>query len=42
MAMFEAAGVSMKLSEDRWLFRDVDIELSKGDTLVLRGPSGAG
>lgn len=42
MAMFEAVGISMKLSEERWLFRDVDIELKKGETLVLRGPSGAG
>lgn len=40
--MFEAKGISMKLNDDRWLFKDVHIVLEKGDTLVLRGPSGAG
>jgi ABC-type multidrug transport system ATPase subunit len=40
--MFEAQGVSMQLEDGRWLFKQVDIELEKGDILVLRGPSGAG
>lgn len=40
--MFEAKGISMKLNDDRWLFKDVNIVLEKGDILVLRGPSGAG
>ncbi|CAO3701181.1 hypothetical protein G6F70_000321 [Rhizopus microsporus] len=42
MPMFEAQGVSMQLEDGRWLFKQVDIELEKGDILVLRGPSGAG
>jgi ABC-type arginine transport system ATPase subunit len=40
--MFEAKGISMQLGDGRWLFKDVNIHLEKGDTLVLRGPSGAG
>lgn len=42
MTMFEASGISMQLGDGRWLFKDVCLELEKGDTLVLRGPSGAG
>ncbi|ORZ25641.1 P-loop containing nucleoside triphosphate hydrolase protein [Absidia repens] len=40
--MFEAKGVSMKLSNGRWLFRDINLSVDKGQVLVLRGPSGAG
>lgn len=40
--MFEARGMSMQLGDGRWLFKDVDLELEKGDCCVLRGPSGAG
>lgn len=40
--MFEAEGISMQLGDGRWLFKDVNIRLEKGETLVLRGPSGAG
>ncbi|KAG0734436.1 hypothetical protein G6F57_012942 [Rhizopus arrhizus] len=42
MPMFEALGISMQLEDGRWLFKEVNIELEKGDILVLRGPSGAG
>ncbi|KAI9259030.1 P-loop containing nucleoside triphosphate hydrolase protein [Sporodiniella umbellata] len=42
MAMFEASDISMQLDDGRWLFKEVNIELEKGDILVLRGPSGAG
>lgn len=42
MAMFEASGISMQLGDGRWLFKEVSFEIEKGDTLVLRGPSGAG
>lgn len=42
MSVFEASGVSMQLGDSRWLFKDVCLNLEKGDTLVLRGPSGAG
>lgn len=40
--MLKVNDLSLKLNQDRWLFKDVDIELEKGDILVLRGPSGAG
>jgi ABC-type multidrug transport system ATPase subunit len=40
--MFEASGISMQLGDGHWLFKDVSLKLEKGDTLVLRGPSGAG
>lgn len=42
LAMLKVNGMSLQLKQDRWLFKDVDIELNKGETLVLRGPSGAG
>ncbi|ORZ03872.1 ATP-binding cassette transporter [Syncephalastrum racemosum] len=40
--LFEAHGVSMRLPEGRWLFRDIDIRLDKGEVLVLQGASGTG
>ncbi|CAO3643377.1 unnamed protein product [Cunninghamella blakesleeana] len=40
--MFEAKGFSMKVSNDRWLFRDISLNVEKGDVLILRGPSGSG
>ncbi|KAI8086305.1 P-loop containing nucleoside triphosphate hydrolase protein [Halteromyces radiatus] len=40
--MFEAKGISMKLANDRWLFRDISLSVEKGQVLILRGPSGAG
>ncbi|KAL1927745.1 hypothetical protein VTP01DRAFT_3566 [Rhizomucor pusillus] len=40
--MLEAHGLSMQLADGRWLFKNTDIMLNKGDVLVLRGPSGAG
>ncbi|KAI9488458.1 P-loop containing nucleoside triphosphate hydrolase protein [Zychaea mexicana] len=42
MTMLEATGLSMQVGDGRWLFKDIDIYLCKGDVLVLRGPSGAG
>ncbi|KAG2220770.1 hypothetical protein INT45_012263 [Circinella minor] len=42
MTMLEATGLSMQVGDGRWLFKEIDIYLSKGDVLVLRGPSGAG
>ncbi|SAM06074.1 hypothetical protein [Absidia glauca] len=32
----------MKLANERWLFRDINLSVDKGQVLVLRGPSGAG
>lgn len=40
--MLEAHGLSMQLADGRWLFKNTDVILNKGDVLVLRGPSGAG
>ncbi|KAI9475494.1 MAG: ATP-binding cassette transporter [Benjaminiella poitrasii] len=40
--IFEAKDISLKLDNNRWLFKDINITLSRGQTLVLRGPSGAG
>ncbi|KAL0091178.1 ATP-binding cassette transporter [Phycomyces blakesleeanus] len=42
MTIFEANNFSMQLDDGRWLFKDVNIKLDKGDVLVLRGQSGAG
>ncbi|KAI9012093.1 P-loop containing nucleoside triphosphate hydrolase protein [Phycomyces nitens] len=42
MSILESKGLSMQLDDGRWLFKDIDIELEKGDILVLRGQSGAG
>ncbi|ORX54990.1 P-loop containing nucleoside triphosphate hydrolase protein [Hesseltinella vesiculosa] len=42
MALLEARGISMQLSNERWLFRNVDLTLDQGDILIVRGPSGAG
>ncbi|KAL1926766.1 hypothetical protein VTP01DRAFT_5412 [Rhizomucor pusillus] len=40
--IFEAKGISMRLDSGRWLFKDIDIKLEKGNVLVLQGPSGSG
>ncbi|KAI8137856.1 P-loop containing nucleoside triphosphate hydrolase protein [Fennellomyces sp. T-0311] len=40
--LFEAHGVSMRLGEGRWLFKDIDIELNEREIIVLQGPSGTG
>ncbi|KAI9312901.1 P-loop containing nucleoside triphosphate hydrolase protein [Dichotomocladium elegans] len=41
--LFEAKGMSMRLDDGRWLFKDIDICLEKkGQVLVLQGPSGTG
>lgn len=32
----------MRLDSGRWLFKDIDIKLEKGNVLVLQGPSGSG
>lgn len=42
MPLFEAHNISMKISEGRWLFKDISFNLEKGNILVLRGPSGCG
>lgn len=40
--MFKAHDISMQLPDGRWLFQDISFELKKGDTLVIKGPSGVG
>ncbi|GAA5811572.1 hypothetical protein MFLAVUS_005011 [Mucor flavus] len=42
MTLFQAHNISMQLTDERWLFRDINFELEEGDTLVIRGPSGVG
>ena len=40
--LFEAHGMSMRLDDGRWLFKDVNIDLNERQVLVLQGPSGTG
>ena len=41
-ALLEAKGLGIRAAVDRWLLRDVDVELQCGQRLALVGPSGSG
>lgn len=42
-ALLEARGLGrLNHSTSEWLFRDIDLEISKGDRLALVGPTGSG
>lgn len=41
--MLELKNVSWKLEEeDKWILRDINLKVQKGERLVLTGPNGGG